>query len=172
MQRTWLAVAAATAVVTLGLAAIDAFGDSSTDATRLVGSWSGTATATSVPLPPLKDLITFTTDGSVIEAHRAYLKESPLGPVLATPGHGSWARSGANEYAATLAIIYEGAPDNPTHAGTVLATETVRFKLRVASDNTTLTGRLIDEISDLDGNVIFSGPGTFEASRIAVRPLP
>jgi hypothetical protein len=40
------------------------------DGPRLTGSWFGTATATSVPLPPLKDLITFTSDGNVIEAHR------------------------------------------------------------------------------------------------------
>jgi hypothetical protein len=172
MNRTWLAIGASTAVLALSVATIDASGDASTDGARLVGSWSGTATATSVPLPPLKDLITFTNDGSVLETHRSYLKESPLGPVLATSGHGSWARTGANEYAATLAIIYEGAPDHPTDAGSVLATETVRFKLRLTPDNGTLTGRLIDEIRDLDDNIIFSGPGRFEASRIPVRPLP
>src|SRR5262245_47475932 len=68
------------------------------DSPRLTGSWFGTATATSVPLPPLNDLITFTSDGNVIEAHRLFLADSPLGPLLATPGHGTWAKTGTNEF--------------------------------------------------------------------------
>lgn len=142
------------------------------DGHRLTGSWFGTATATSVPLPPLKDLITFTSDGNVIEAHRLFLKDSPLGPLLATPGHGAWAKTGTNEFAATLLIIYEGAETHATASGEVLAIEKVRFKLRLGPEPNRLSGTLIDEIRDTSGNVIFVGPGTFEATRIAVEPLP
>jgi hypothetical protein len=142
------------------------------DGQHLAGSWFGTATATSVPLPPLRDLITFTSDGNVIEAHRQFLAESPLGPLLATPGHGSWVKTGTNEFAATLLIIYEGAEGHPTASGQVLATEKVRFKLRLGPERGELSGTLVDEIRDTSGALIFEGPGTFEATRIAVEPLP
>jgi hypothetical protein len=142
------------------------------DGQRLTGSWLGTATATSVPLPPLKTLITFTSDGNVIEGHRLFLSESPLGPLLATPGHGSWEKTGASEFAATLMIIYEGAETHPTASGQVLAIEKVRFNLRLGPDRDELSGTLVDEIRDTSGALIFEGPGTFEATRIAVEPLP
>jgi hypothetical protein len=124
-------------VLVLGLVGAPRAAD---DAPRLTGSWFGTATATSAPLPPLKVLITFTSDGNVIEAHRQFLAESPLGPLLATPGHGSWAKSGTNEFAATLVIIYEGAENHPTASDQVLAREgslrpTARPRARPAERN-------------------------------------
>jgi hypothetical protein len=164
-----------TSLVALSVLLVGAVGAPQTaadDGQRLTGSWFGTATATTVPLPPLKDLITFTSDGNVIEAHRLFLKDSPLGPLLATPGHGAWAKTGTNEFAATLMIIYEGSEDHPTASGQVLAIEKVRFKLSLGPEPDKLSGTLLDEIRDTSGNVIFVGPGTFEAKRIGVEPLP
>ena len=141
------------------------------DAQRITGSWSGTAVATSVPLPPLKDLLTFTSDGSVLETRRLFLANSPIGPLLGTPGHGSWVKTASNEYAVTLMIIYEGAETHPTASGEVVAIEKVRFKLKLGPGADRLTGTLLDEIRDTNGDLIFRGPGTFEASRIRAEPL-
>lgn len=72
----------------------------------------------------------------------------------------------------TLRFIHEGTDANPVGSGQVLAFEKVRFKLSLGAHGDTMTGTLVDEIDDTDGNAVFVGPGTFEASRIAVEPLP
>jgi hypothetical protein len=139
-----------------------------------VGSWMGTATATSVPLPPLTTMLTFTRDGNVLEGHRPFLPAnlSPIGPLVLSPGHGAWIRTGLHEFAVTIKIIYEGTADNPASAGQVAALETVRFKIAYDPRTDTLSGNLLDDIRDPSGNPIFSGPGTFSATRIVVDPLP
>jgi len=137
----------------------------------LTGSWIGTAVSTTVPLPPLKTLMTFTSEGTVIESRRLYLANSPLGPLLATPGHGAWEKTGAKEYAITIILIYEGAANHPTSPGEVLGQEKVRMKLTLSQDGTRLAGSLLVEIRDVNDNIVFVGPGTFEATRIKVEPL-
>jgi hypothetical protein len=113
-------------------------------------------------------------DGNALEAHRPFLPASisPIGPLLLTAGHGAWTRTGDHQFAVTLVIIYEGAPDHPTLSGQVAALEKVRFQITHDPRSDTLTGKLVDEIRDPSGNLIFSGPGTFDATRIAVEPLP
>jgi hypothetical protein len=139
-----------------------------------VGSWMGTATATGVPLPPLLTMLTFTGDGNVIEAHRPFLPPaiSPVGPLLVTAGHGAWARTGDHQFAVTIALLYEGTADNPTFSGQVALLEKVRFKIAYDPQSDTLSGNLVDELRDPGGNLVFSGPGTFTATRIGVEPLP
>lgn len=158
-------------LIALGLAGVSATQIAAEDTQRITGSWSGTATSTSVPLPPLKDLITFTSDGSVIETRRLFLADSPLGPLIGTPGHGSWIKTAANEFAVTLMILYEGAESHSTAAGEVVATEKVHFRLRLGPGPDRLSGTLLDEIRDSGGDLIFRGPGTFEAKRIQAEPL-
>jgi hypothetical protein len=142
------------------------------DNQHLIGSWFGTAVATTVPLPPVRDLIIFTSDGTVVETQRLYLHDTPWGPLLRTAGHGAWERTGNREFAVTLMVMYQGAPNHPTAPGDVLAIETVRMRLTLDEQGNRLSGALLDEIRDLDGAVIFLGPGTYEAVRIAVVPLP
>ena len=137
----------------------------------LIGSWIGTALSTTVPLPPLKTLMTFTSEGTVVESRRIYLANSPLGPVLATAGHGVWEETDASEYAITIILIYQGAANHPTSPGEVLAQEKVRLKLTISQDGTRLSGTLLVEIRDFNDNIVFVGPGTFEATRIKVEPL-
>jgi hypothetical protein len=48
--------------------------------------------------------------------------------------------------------------------------EKARFKLRINGHGNQLSGTLLDELRDPEGNVIFLGPGTFTASRIQVEP--
>ena len=142
------------------------------DKEDLVGSWIGTAVSTTTPLPPLKDLITFTPEGTVVEARRLYVANSPLGPLLATPGHGEWKETGKREFAATLLLIYQGAEDHPTSPGEVLAQEKVRFKLTLDYAGNHLSGTLLVEVRDINDNLVFIGPGTYTANRIEVEPLP
>lgn len=137
----------------------------------LTGSWIGTSVSTTVPLTPLKTLMTFTSEGTVVESRRLYLANSPLGPLLATPGHGTWEKTDAREYAITIILIYQGAATHPTSPGEVLAQEKVRLKLTISQDGTKLSGTLLVEIRDVNDNIVFVGPGTFEATRIKVEPL-
>ena len=137
---------------------------------RLIGSWSGLATPATLPLPPVRTFLTFTSDGTVLEAHRLYIADSPLGELILTPGHGSWERTGNNEFAVTLMLLYEGGPNNPTSRGVVLFEEKLRLKLRLTRQNH-LSGEVLDELRDTNGNVVFLGPGTFEATQISVEPL-
>lgn len=69
-------------------------------------------------------------------------------------------------------LIGEGAPNHPTTPGEVIALEKVRMKVRLEHHGNQLSGTLLDEILDMRGNVIFLAPGTYEATRISVEPLP
>jgi len=137
----------------------------------LIGSWVGIATATTVPLPPLKNLMTFGPDGIVIDSRRLYLPNSPMGPLLATPAHGAWQQIREREFAATIVLIYEGATDHPTSAGEVLAMEKVRFTLKLDETGDQLAGAILVTVSNLNGDIVFEGPGTYEATRIEVESL-
>jgi hypothetical protein len=154
-----LAISAALALVSHGYADTDR---------RITGSWFGVATATTAPLPPVKDLITFSGDGTVVETQRLYLRNTPLGPLMRTPGHGAWVQVGDREFALTLIIIYQGAPDHPTTPGEVVALETVHIRVTLVDSNK-LSGSIEDEIDDLSGHAVFVGPGTYEATRIVAR---
>jgi hypothetical protein len=138
---------------------------------RPTGSWLGIAKSTTVPLPPLQVLLTFSDDGTLIESRRLFLPASPLGPLIATPGHGEWRKTGPREFAATIVLLYEGAADHPTSAGAVVGKEKVRYKFQIA-DNGKIQGNILVEVVDINGNAVFLGEGTIEASRIRVETLP
>jgi hypothetical protein len=154
-------------VILLAISAVLALGSRSYAETdrRISGSWFGVATPMTAPLPPVKDLITFSGDGTVVETQRLYLRNTPLGPLMRTPGHGAWEQVGDREFALTLIIIYQGAPDHPTTPGEVVALETVHLRLTLVDSNK-LSGTIEDEIDDLSGHPVFVGPGTYEATRV------
>ena len=57
---------------------------------RLTGSWKAAVTPISPPgLDPFTDLLTFTSDGSVIESRRLFVPATPFGALIETPGHGA-----------------------------------------------------------------------------------
>jgi hypothetical protein len=136
------------------------------------GSWEGIARATTVPLPPLTTLFTFGADGNLVESRRLYLPQSPLGPLVATPGHGEWRRSKNGGFDATIVLLYQGAPDHPTSSGVVIGKEKVLYRFQLINGGEQLRGTILVEIQDAAGNVVFSGPGTIEATRIRAEPLP
>jgi hypothetical protein len=166
MSRRFLQAVVAAALLAIGLPARAESGPG------LTGSWLGRIVPTSVPIPPTTDLITFMRDGTVIESQRPYLADTPWGPLLRTSAHGEWERIGNRDFAVTVMLIYQGAPDHPTTPGEVLAIEKARMKLTLDQHGNHFSGTLLDEIRDVSGNVIFLGVGTYEATRIAVEPLP
>lgn len=136
------------------------------------GSWEGVARSTTVSLPPLTTLLTFTADGNLVESRRLYLPESPLGPLVATPGHGEWRRSKNGGFDATIVLLYQGASEHPTSPGVVIGREKVRYKFQFVNGSEKLHGTILIEMQDAAGNVLFSGPGTIDATRIRPEPLP
>ena len=136
------------------------------------GSWEGVARFTTEQRPPLTTLLTFTADGNLVESRRLYLPESPLGPLVATPGHGEWRRSKSGGFDATIILLYQGAPEHPTSPGMTIGREKVRYKFQFINGGGKLQGTILVEVQDAAGNVVFSGPGTIEATRIKPEPLP
>jgi hypothetical protein len=120
----------------------------------------------------LTTLLTFTADGNLVESRRLSLPESPLGPLLATPGHGEWRRSKNGGFDATIVLLYQGAPEHPTSPGIVIGRDKVHYKLQLIDGGQQLQGTILTEVQDADGNVVSSDPGTIEATRIRPDPLP
>ena len=50
--------------------------------------------------------------------------------------------------------------------------EKVRYKFQFINGGGKLQGTILVEVQDAAGNVVFSGPGTIEATRIKPEPLP
>ncbi len=136
------------------------------------GAWKGVARFTTEQRPPLTTLLTFTADGNLVESRRLYLSESPLGPLVATPGHGEWRRSKNGGFDATIMVLYQGASEHPTSPGIVIGREKVRYKLQLVNGAQQLQGTIVIEVQDAEGNVVSSDAGTIEATRIRPEPLP
>lgn len=162
-------VVCAIGLVLAGLVVVPAFAHEDRTPT---GSWEGVARSTTASLPPLTTLLTFGADGNLVESRRLYLPQSPLGPVIATSGHGEWRRSKNDKFEATIVLLYQGASDHPTSPGVVIGREQVRYQFQLIRGGEQLQGTILVEIQDAAGNIVFSGPGTIEAKRIRPQPLP
>ncbi|MHC9062813.1 hypothetical protein ACYX34_09010 [Nitrospira sp. CMX1] len=162
-------VVCAIGLVLAGLVVVPAFAHEDRTPT---GSWEGVARSTTASLPPLTTLLTFGADGNLVESRRLYLPESPLGPLLATTGHGEWRRSKNGGFEATIVLLYQGAPDHPTSPGIVIGKEKVRYQFQLIRGGEQLQGTILVEIQDAAGNIVFSGPSTIDATRIWSAPLP
>ena len=135
---------------------------SQSNAAHLVGSWKGAVTATSPPgLQPFTSLITFTSDGSVIESRRLLVQPSPFGPLLETPGHGAWTRVDEREFDIHFIFLLQGAV-----SGTDIGTDNIHLRLRLDSTGSNLTGTFDSTIKDTAGNPIFTATGTYVATPI------
>lgn len=139
---------------------------------RLTGSWNTVVTATNPQgLPPLKVLLTFTGDGQVIDARRLYNPFSPFGPLLFTPAHGVWERTAQNQFAVTIVDFFQAAPNNPAADGSILGEEKVRYRVTLDHSGENLSGQLVGEVKDTQGNVVFSFTATVQGTRIHAEPL-
>jgi hypothetical protein len=135
---------------------------SQSNAAHLVGSWKGAVTPTSPPgLQPFTSLITFTSDGTMIESRRLFVPASPLGPLLETPGHGAWGRVDDREFDVHFVFLLQGAV-----SGSDIGTDNVHLRLRLDSTGTVLSGTFDSTIKDTSGNPVFTASGTYWATQI------
>ena len=145
------------------------------DAQHLGGSWAMTITAAEPPgLPPFKGLITFTRDGEVFESRRLYVPATPFGPLLETPGHGAWRRTGEGRFAVSFQFLLQAAPNNQIFTnGEDLGTDNIRLLIEPDAAGNSFTGTFKSQVKDPGGNVVFEARGTVAGSRIrAEEPEP
>jgi hypothetical protein len=131
----------------------------------IVGSWSGTITATDPPLGSFGNLISFHEGGVVNESRRYYVPQTPLGPLLETTGHGAWKRTGSRSYEAFFRFLLQQAPPS---AGAPIGTDNIRLKLRLERGGDRFTGTFESNIRDNAGAVVFTARGTISGERIEV----
>jgi hypothetical protein len=157
LSLRYLAAVAAAALIISSTASF-----SQSNAANLSGSWKAAVTATSPPgLEPFISLITFTSDGSLIEARRLFVPASPLGPLMETPGHGSWTRVSEREFDCHFIFLLQGAV-----SGTDIGTDNIHLRLRLDSTGSNLTGTFDSTIKDPSGNAVFTATGTYLATPI------
>jgi len=143
-------------VTTMGVAL---YGQSEADSAkhqRLEGSWIDTARSQD------PGLFTFIEGGSVI-ATRPITVATPFGFELVSNGHGTWARTGKDEFSTTE--IFLRSSSNVPFTGLVK----VNRKLEL-TDSDQLTGTATVNIFDANGNLLFSFPLPMLMKRIAVEP--
>ncbi|MBA3633378.1 MAG: hypothetical protein H0W58_11325 [Acidobacteria bacterium] len=84
---------------------------------------------------------------------------------MATAGHGAWKKIGSRRYAFTfLQILYDADGNYQGEAKT-------RHSITLNRRGDSWSGQLQVEIFDADGNVVFTGSATEQATRIEVEPL-
>ena len=81
----------------------------------IIGSWDGRVTPDpGAPPPPFRNMWSFIPGGIVIDTRdELFSADTPLGPILETPGHGAWRRTGIRRYVAVWVTYWEGAPNRP-----------------------------------------------------------
>jgi len=125
----------------------------------LGGSWIFTVTPEG--MPPVTDLITFTTDGAMM----ASLNDPTL--THASTGHGAWVANGDGSVGFTFMRFV----NIPGPEGNFTATVKVRGTITLNETSDELSGPFEFDVFDPSGNKLFTAGGTFEATRIGVEPL-
>lgn len=129
---------------------------------RLLGSWKAQVTPiTPAGLDPFADLLTFTSDGSVIEARRLFVPNTPFGALLETPGHGAWIRTAEGKYDIHFTFLLQGYND-----GSDVGTDNVHLLVSLDSTGKILSGSFESTVKDPSGNPLFTATGTFSATPI------
>ena len=132
---------------------------------RLEGSWL--VTVNSNGAPPFKGLITFNNGGGLIASAQGdiLLNPPPGVPPVATAGHGAWEKIASRRYAFTFRqILYDA-------DGNYQGEAKIRHSITLNHRGNSWSGQLQVEIFDADGNVVFTGSATEQATRIVVEPL-
>ncbi len=113
-------------------------------------------------------LDTFAADGTVLASVKPVSPappDAPFGQIFASLMHGTWTVVGPNQVALTLVRL------QTDESGNYLGTVTVPAVLDVSSDGQGLSGSFTYDVADPAGNVVASGTGTVEGTRLAVQPL-
>ncbi|GAC1375412.1 MAG: hypothetical protein NVSMB44_43940 [Ktedonobacteraceae bacterium] len=124
------------------------------------GSWLFTVTATSSSgLPsPIFGLETYAAGGGYVETDQLSFMPSSL----ATPGHGSWKRTGERTFLLTYLTL------NYDTKGTPQGTSKIRQVATLKENENAYSGSGNFDVYDVHGKVIFSGTFTIQATRIHV----
>jgi hypothetical protein len=112
-------------------------------------------------LDPFTDLLTFITDGTVIETRRLFVPVTPFGALLETPGHGSWKRIGNGQFDIHFTFLLQGASD-----GSDIGTDNVHLRLSLDPAGQVLSGTFESTVKDPSGNALFTATGTISATPI------
>ena len=135
---------------------------SSQQSNDITGSWRVTVNPPG-GAPSFIGLITFNKDGGLIASAQGDILLNDQS--LATAGHGAWEKMGSRRYAFTFIQIIYGA------AGDYQGEAKIRHSVTLDQRGNSWSGQLQVEIFDADGNVVFTGSGTEQATRIVVEPL-
>jgi len=128
----------------------------------IVGSWLETVTFSGVSAPPpLKSLVTFIPDGSLVVADQGNVTTE----IVFSAGHGAWVHLGGRTFAWTVIELISDLNGN------LLGTLKVRGQYTVNESGNSYSGQFQAEIADTAGNLIDSAEGTNEGQRIQVEPL-
>jgi len=173
MRRISLGPALAVAVL-LGLFAADQGGGTrAQDSTPMpgphpvVGSWWVNLAVTGA-MDQEAALDTFAADGTLLASVKSVSlapPDAPFGQIFTSLMHGSWTATGPDQVALTLVRL------QTDEGGNYLGTVTVRAVLDVSSDGQRLSGPFTYDVADPAGNVVASGTGTAEGTRITVEPM-
>ena len=133
----------------------------------IVGSWR-VSLAGAGAMDQEGALNTFTADGTVLASVKPVSPAPPgasFGQIFASLMHGNWTVVGPNQVALTIVRL------QTDESGNYLGTVTVPAVLDVSSDGQGLSGPFTYDVADPAGNVVASGTGTAEGTRLEVQPM-
>lgn len=132
----------------------------------ITGSWQVTVTSVTFP-EPFRALLTFDGEGGVIgSAQGDVLLSPPPGvPPIATAAHGSWTRTANRNFLFTFRqIFYNG---DGYYAGGAK----IRNAAVISKSGNEMSGQLVVNYYDAADVVVFTGSGSFTATRIVPESL-
>ena len=196
MKRTIIAALVSSAFVTLvvwgtaGRRRMPSLPVVHADGRSIVGTWIATITvngANGAPPFVFTDIFAINSGGTLTTtstAFNAHTSENPFLPaalvVDASEGYGVWEPgAGPNEYRDTFKrFLFAGANTSMAlypslFAGQNVGTETVEAvaTLQTGEHGETLSGQFTTQLTNLGGEVVFAGDGTFSATRLKLEPL-
>jgi hypothetical protein len=133
----------------------------------IVGSWRVNLAVTGA-MDQAISLGTYTADGTVLVSVKPVSPAPPgaaFGQIFASLMHGNWTVVGPNQVALTLVRL------QTDESGNYLGTVTVPAVGEVSGDGQGLSGSFTYDVADPAGNVVASGTGTLEGTRLEVQPM-
>ena len=157
----------------------------------IAGTWVITVTVNTPPgAPPFifTDLIAFNSGGTLTAASSTFnahtSENSNLPPPLVvdtSDGYGTWKPKGedSNNFALTFnRFLFAGTNTSTAFYGSFFVGQNVGVNavqavgtFHTGKNGDSLTGSFTNQFVNLSGNVVFSGNGTFTATRLAIEPL-
>ena len=132
----------------------------------VVGSWYLTVTSDTFPVP-FRGMVTFCEGGGVVaSAQGDVLLQAPPGvPPVATAAHGAWLRTSNREFLFTFRQIFYNAD------GSYAGGAKIRNAAMLDAFGNNMSGQLIVQYYNAGDQVVFTGTGSFTASRIVAESL-